>query len=1602
MNRKYYTARISIVDAYNVRLEIRDVENNLIKEPAGAFGLNPDERFKIRELHDKARDRNISGDDIKELGSLLFSALFDKDLQREFLEVSRKARDENAFLRLELDIDETRFTAEASLPWELMYCRSENLWLATVPHITLVRRRAMAQAANNITLNPGERLRIALAVASPSDLQDVQFQELYDELRDMASIERLEILEVVESATLGKIDGLLGQRPHIFHFIGHGRLKDENRRDSGQLALVDSSGKADWTAAERFCDPFQRHTPGLVIIHSCESGTLSGSQALVGIASRLVQMNVPAVVGMQFKVTIPTARMFALEFYRRLADSIPVDMAVQEARRCIALGPKGYDAPDFATPVLFMRARDGQIFKRRTDIPDKPNCPPSKYGELFGVPPLPEKFLPRKNDLNQFKKELLLRNAQASAITGTVISHAIQGMGGIGKTVLATALAHDEEVRRAFPDGIFWSTLGQKPNIEARIADICRSLGDTPDFTDTEGGRRQINNLLKDKACLLILDDVWAIKHADEFKKVLGPKCYLLITTRIESVASGIGAVNHRICTVSNEESLAYLSKWTGTRTEDIPDEAHKVCNECNGLFLALYLCGAQIAAGTSWADLLDSLQKADLHFLDNLYGEDDPQRSIMKSMQVGLDALEQINPEYLKRYLELAVFFEDVPIPENTIVTLWCYSDSNISEARLRQIITILAQRALIMFSGISPNRTITLHDMQHAFLRLKYLLTRRAKDDQLLNFKNEEIIKELHKKLVYSYEKKLDKVLSQRRQNERFPFIEKKNKAWHLLPDDGYFYKHFPEHLLTIGQTEELLEFLKDVRTFVYYSKDIYLYITHWKNLRTTVLSYQLNFDELANLFAEQLESEYLSNDTPYIYSNTARAIGLLAMELGYCEQAAFFREKALSYLPVDFDELIRSQILNEAGDSYYHSGNLDMAEQKLEEALKIMRNHYTIHPDLADTINNYANVLFSRQQFESARQLYEEVLTILNKIPGGHNYCEANALNNLAMISSNSGLKDEARLYFEKSVAILNDIEIPYWGATVIRNNFGDFLEKYSSYDEALKQYTIAYELCYKYYGYESPRTIGFMGNIVGMYAKLLQSGKNSGFIADFIDKMYEAAQRCPNFTNSIVQLCLSAEALMKNGLYRTARELLQKVSLTDDCSPDHRSLYLHDMGAALYYCGDYDKAIVNLKEAIEIRENNFTPGHEFIWRTAQFLIATLHNKGRFDEVVEISRKLYEHYVPVLSPHTRFYSDVQCCLRQTLFSVNGFELSELIHRDLIKYADNLLIRLKKNNPELADLQWNDLARIYLDLGNHQYSQNKSWPEAEKYYRDSITCVRQGMILNKEADSILKEARIGLFAALRKVGKYISFDEVKGSAYLKEKESENEILFFEEMGFTFERTEEFDQAVNFHEQAAELLKQVDIPDHKRIWYSIGGMIRSCIKLKNYDKAVKLVQGHRQSYKEYLKAGSEENYSILSEMANFLKYERWEAAIEIYREIINKGKVFFRENRGTVSPTDNRLFILSCAYNEIALYEYVPKEDWGNALSYYQDAIKIMCGLQYEIELVNMKLNLQTVKHKAPYLNADYEEVERLTRLLENANDKRAEKGRKILSEIG
>ena len=117
----------------------------------------------------------------------------------------------------------------------------------------------------------------------------------------------------------------------------------------------------------------------------------------------------------------------------------------------------------------------------------------------------------------------------------------LHGQGGIGKTVLAAALARDAEVRRYFPDGVFWVTVGERGDLVAlQIALLKRLDAEHPELRSIDEGAARLRAALAERRCLLVVDDVWTAAAAQAFR-VAGPSGRVLYTTRDIARARGRG-----------------------------------------------------------------------------------------------------------------------------------------------------------------------------------------------------------------------------------------------------------------------------------------------------------------------------------------------------------------------------------------------------------------------------------------------------------------------------------------------------------------------------------------------------------------------------------------------------------------------------------------------------------------------------------------------------------------------------------------------------------------------------------------------------------------------------------------------------------------------------------------------------------------------------------------------------------------------------------------------------------------------------------------------------------------------------------------------------
>src|SRR6185503_17619517 len=95
---------------------------------------------------------------------------------------------------------------------------------------------------------------------------------------------------------------------------------------------------------------------------------------------------------------------------------------------------------------------------------------------------------------------------------------------GVGKTTLVGVFGRDTDTQKAFPDGVLWTSLGQKPNLISEMARWGRALGTdellrAPTLDDATA---QLRLLLQRKRMLLIVDDVWEPGHAHPFIEACG------------------------------------------------------------------------------------------------------------------------------------------------------------------------------------------------------------------------------------------------------------------------------------------------------------------------------------------------------------------------------------------------------------------------------------------------------------------------------------------------------------------------------------------------------------------------------------------------------------------------------------------------------------------------------------------------------------------------------------------------------------------------------------------------------------------------------------------------------------------------------------------------------------------------------------------------------------------------------------------------------------------------------------------------------------------------------------------------------------------------
>ncbi|KAL8267899.1 hypothetical protein R6Q59_001697 [Mikania micrantha] len=249
----------------------------------------------------------------------------------------------------------------------------------------------------------------------------------------------------------------------------------------------------------------------------------------------------------------------------------------------------------------------------------------------------------------------------------------VVGMGGIGKTTLATKVFNDAYVKYHFHVRV-WVTVSQtydKRNVLIQILESIRCQLDLGVASDSQL-RELVHKQLMGKRYLIVIDDIWHIETWDDLKLFLPHNnngSRILLTSRLTEVAkhaTSDGLIHH----------LGYLNKAKGWELlckkvfhgNEFPEWSIKhgmqIVENCKGLPLAV-----AVIAGVLAKESLSEKFWAEIAYRTGLYIVGDQNGSILETLALSYNHL----PLHLREcFLYLGGFPEDYKFKVRWLILLW------------------------------------------------------------------------------------------------------------------------------------------------------------------------------------------------------------------------------------------------------------------------------------------------------------------------------------------------------------------------------------------------------------------------------------------------------------------------------------------------------------------------------------------------------------------------------------------------------------------------------------------------------------------------------------------------------------------------------------------------------------------------------------------------------------------------------------------------------------------------------------------------------------------------------------------------------------------
>jgi tetratricopeptide (TPR) repeat protein len=710
-----------------------------------------------------------------------------------------------------------------------------------------------------------------------------------------------------------------------------------------------------------------------------------------------------------------------------------------------------------------------------------------------------DKFVGREKELVDIHNHLQQNNS-------AVIS-AVQGMGGIGKTELATQYSLLHLQLNSYPAGICWLR-ARDENVGLQIIQFCHtSLGLKPpdDINDLLEQVRWCWQRWTQGNTLVVFDDVQNYREIQPYLPPQASQFKVLITTRLKLDLPGSLSLE----VLSESGAMELLAQLIGSDKLNLElDKAKELCQRLGNLPLALQLVGRYVKkCQIPLAEILTRLEEKGLG--DPALNLEKDERFQTLSLERGVKAAfelswEEISPAAQELGCLLSLFALS-PIP-------WSLVEQSFKPRKLRWWESLLEMnRRIRILEGRKLRRTNqNLEDIKESKVELIYLHLLQGEDSYQLHQLIREFLKTKQKKLTGAKEQKSH-------------FCQAMVKVAQAIPNsptqhDIKSVKDAIPHLA--GIAENLIDAVSDEDLYwpfvgigrYYEGQGLYKLAEPWFEQCVSLLETRLgeehpdvatSYNNLAELYRVQgryseaeplyqkalaLWQKLLGEDHPSVATSYNNLAALYDSQGRYREAEPLY-QKALALLQklLGEDHPSVATSYNNLAELYRVQGRYSEAEPLYQQALALKQRLLgEDHPSVATSYNNLALLYDSQGRYSEAEPLYQKALALLQKLLGEEHPDVATSYNNLALLYYSQGRYSEAEPLYQQALALSKKLlgeDHPYVATSY--NNLALLYDSQGRYSEAEPLYQKALALRQKLLGEDHPDVATSYNNLAVLY-------------------------------------------------------------------------------------------------------------------------------------------------------------------------------------------------------------------------------------------------------------------------------------------------------------------------------------------------------------------------------------------------------------------------------------------------------------------------------------------------------------------------------------